>query len=142
MSALKRIIELSKTLPPWESDLVRRLITKNDFSENDITEVISLLKREYGLIGKSQDIPNPKVLEKGDISGLPQIEENILLNSMTCISGINAIPDNTLLPFTSKCLNVIYGDNATGKSGFARVLKKACRARDQKVLLKLHSQLI
>lgn len=28
-------------------------------------------------------------------------------------------------------MTVIYGDNGSGKSGYSRVLKRACRTRDQ-----------
>lgn len=36
-----------------------------------------------------------------------------------------------MLPLASTGLTSIYGDNGVGKSGYTRVLKKACRARDQ-----------
>ena len=36
----------------------------------------------------------------------------------------------TLLGFAGTGLTVIYGDNASGKSGYVRVLKHACRTRD------------
>lgn len=29
-------------------------------------------------------------------------------------------------------MNIIYGENGSGKSGYARILKKACNARDTK----------
>ena len=32
-------------------------------------------------------------------------------------------------------MTVIYGDNGSGKSGYSRVLKRACRARDQSELI-------
>ena len=35
------------------------------------------------------------------------------------------------LPISPTGLTVIYGENGAGKSGYSRVLKKACRARDQ-----------
>ena len=35
------------------------------------------------------------------------------------------------MSFRAKGLTVIYGDNGSGKSGYSRVLKRACRARDQ-----------
>jgi len=44
---------------------------------------------------------------------------------------VNAIAENQRLSFGSNGLTVIYGDNGSGKSGYSRVLKRACRARDR-----------
>ncbi len=44
---------------------------------------------------------------------------------------VNAIAENQHLPFRASGMTVIYGDNGSGKSGYSRVLKRACRARDQ-----------
>jgi predicted ATPase len=44
---------------------------------------------------------------------------------------VNAIAENQYLPFSAVGMTVIYGDNGSGKSGYSRVLKRACRARDQ-----------
>ncbi len=50
---------------------------------------------------------------------------------MKNLRHVNAIAENQRLPFGSNGLSVIYGDNGSGKSGYSRVLKRACRARDQ-----------
>ena len=44
---------------------------------------------------------------------------------------VNAIAESQHLAFGTAGLTVIYGDNGSGKSGYSRVLKRACRARDQ-----------
>ncbi len=130
MSALEQIIKWADRLPEWESDAIRRILTQPDFTEKDIQDIIVFLKINYGLVDKDKDVSIPRGIKKGDISGAPQDKLNILLKSIKCTSGINAIPDNSILPFRSESLNAIYGDNGTGKSGYVRVLKKACRARD------------
>ncbi|TET07224.1 MAG: hypothetical protein E3J83_05310 [Candidatus Atribacteria bacterium] len=130
MSALEKIIEWASTLPAWESDAIRRMLTQSDFTDKDTQDIIDFLKKDHGLIKNGKDISTPKRIESGNISGVPQTGINISLKSIKCISGVNAIPDNSILPLSSNGLNVIYGDNATGKSGYVRVLKKACRARD------------
>ena len=49
---------------------------------------------------------------------------------MKALQSINKIPDGSALPIGHQGLTAIYGENGTGKSGYARVLKRACRARD------------
>lgn len=44
---------------------------------------------------------------------------------------MNAIASNERVPIGATGLTVVYGDNGSGKSGYSRVLKRACRARDQ-----------
>jgi energy-coupling factor transporter ATP-binding protein EcfA2 len=50
---------------------------------------------------------------------------------MRDLENVNQIPNKSALTFSETGITVIYGGNGSGKSGFARVMKKACRARDQ-----------
>jgi recombinational DNA repair ATPase RecF len=69
-------------------------------------------------------------VKKGDVSGAPAQKVTVTLKSINELRNINAIPDGSALRFGHQGMNVIYGENASGKSGYARLLKKACRARD------------
>ncbi len=46
--------------------------------------------------------------------------------------GVNALANDQALTFHAGGLTIVYGDNGSGKSGFVRVLKNACRSRDDK----------
>ncbi len=50
-------------------------------------------------------------------------------------SGVNALDTSASLDFEADGLTIIYGDNASGKSGWARILKDATRARDSEPIL-------
>jgi energy-coupling factor transporter ATP-binding protein EcfA2 len=45
------------------------------------------------------------------------------------VKNVNALAPGQPLSFAPNGLTVIYGDNASGKSGYVRILKKVCRAR-------------
>ena len=45
---------------------------------------------------------------------------------------MNALASGQSLTFAASGLTIVYGDNGSGKSGFVRVLKSACRSRDDK----------
>lgn len=49
--------------------------------------------------------------------------------------NLNAIATNQALTFHPKGLTIVYGHNGAGKSGYARALKKACRARSVENIL-------
>jgi len=133
MSALESIIKWAlNDLPDWQSDAVRRLLTQEELSDKDEEEIFKMLKSSCDLLDKKGLDIKPNLLNIGDISGVPQVETKITLKAIQNLYGINALPDGSFLPFGHKGLTVVYGENGTGKSGYARVLKKACRARDTK----------
>ena len=49
MSAVESVIKWSKSLPPWQADVVRRLLTKNEFSKKDEDEIFLMIKDEFQL---------------------------------------------------------------------------------------------
>ena len=56
---------------------------------------------------------------------------HIELQAIKNLRNVNAIAENQQLAVGPVGMTVIYGDNGSGKSGYSRVLKHACRARDQ-----------
>jgi energy-coupling factor transporter ATP-binding protein EcfA2 len=55
----------------------------------------------------------------------------VILTALRDLQNVNQIPSNRTLTFSETGITVIYGGNGSGKSGYARVMKRACRARDQ-----------
>ncbi|OPY77500.1 MAG: hypothetical protein A4E65_02727 [Syntrophorhabdus sp. PtaU1.Bin153] len=133
MSALDSIIKWAEEdLLEWQSDAVRRLLLQETLSEEDKDELLRILKEKHGINDDSLPAPKPKALKKGDVSGSPQTTEKVILKDLHDLKNINAIPDGSGLTFGHSGLTVIYGENGSGKSGYARVLKKVCNARDTK----------
>jgi energy-coupling factor transporter ATP-binding protein EcfA2 len=57
------------------------------------------------------------------------------LHAVRAPKGINALAADQSLEFAPQGLTIIYGDNGSGKSGYVRILKHACRTRDGKVVI-------
>lgn len=53
----------------------------------------------------------------------------ITLTSITDVVGVNQLAAKQTLPFAASGMTIVYGSNGAGKSGYARILKKICRAR-------------
>ena len=130
MSAIDQVIEWAKSIPDWQADAVRRILTQEVLTDQDKAELLAILKEQHGLGNSQQPAPKPNPIIKGQVSGAPQSKVNIVLKSLKNIKRVNAIPDDSYIDFGEVGLTVIYGGNGTGKSGYARILKRACSARD------------
>ncbi|WP_145364475.1 hypothetical protein [Stratiformator vulcanicus] len=53
------------------------------------------------------------------------------LRSVSEAENVNAIDSKQSLPFAGTGLTVVFGYNGSGKSGYGRVLRRACRARNK-----------
>ena len=94
--------------------------------EDDIKELLDLCKKEHG----DQSVTaTAEPLEEKHLPVDPGEGESIGLASMEDIIGVNQLASDQKLEFQTDGLTIIYGANGSGKSGYARVLKKACRAR-------------
>jgi ABC-type lipoprotein export system ATPase subunit len=132
MGLLNDILAWTKAdLTDWQRDAARRLfLQETGLSDQDYDELYALLKAAHGL-------PNPQGLQPLplDTAHMPTISAGatpaILLLAMRELRHVNRIAPNQKLIFSPSGITVIYGGNGSGKSGYARVLKRACRARDQ-----------
>lgn len=129
MSILQEILEWSKGLPTWQSDAISRLLLNPILTNEDIDDLFALLKLANGIADPKNRTPNP--LTADQIPAPIKTLKNIELRAIKNLLHVNAIASNQNLPINPSGLTVIYGDNGSGKSGYSRVLKRACRARDQ-----------
>ncbi len=131
MALLNDILQWTETLPPWQRDAARRLFQKPEgLSKDDYDELYALLKAAHGL-------PNPKGFASVPLwethlpTGLAG-DDKVILKGIRNLKHVNCIAPEQNLPFETSGMTVIYGANSSGKSGYARVMKRACRCRDQK----------
>lgn len=129
MSLLQEILNWSQSLPDWQSDAVARLLAKQTLTVEDQEDLYSLLKLAHGI----PDVKNRKAkrLAADQIPAPVKPLTHVELLAIKNMRFVNAIAENQHLPFGSTGLTVIYGANGSGKSGYSRVFKRACRARDQ-----------
>jgi energy-coupling factor transporter ATP-binding protein EcfA2 len=130
MTTLKRILEWSKDLADWQRDAVRRLLTQETLTDKDDSDVLAMLKEAEGLVDPTRPAPTPTPLSEQHLvasHGGPRL----VLKRLKKVTKVNALVAEQELLFSHEGITVVYGENGTGKSGYARVLKRACRARDQ-----------
>lgn len=125
-TVLEAVLEWSSDRPAWQRDALRRIISKGKLDDDDFKELVHLCKVARGAkAGDLKAVP----LEKAHLPANPGQGAAVTLISVADVSGANNLAPGQTLAFESRGLTVIYGDNGAGKSGYARILKRACRAR-------------
>ena len=130
MAAIDQVIEWAqKELPSWQADAIRRILTQNYLTPQDKIELLAMLKERHGLEDPNQPAPICIPIESGQISGSPRTKVTLILKAISSVNNVNAIPNGSYIPFGHEGLTIIYGENGAGKSGYARLIKRACSAR-------------
>lgn len=70
-----------------------------------------------------------------DVPGKSRTGEPVRLTAVGDVSGVNALLPGQRLTFGESGLTIVYGDNASGKSGYARLIRQAVTARIKADLL-------
>ena len=129
MSILQEILVWTQGLATWQSDAVARLLAKQTLTAEDQDDLFALLKAAHGILDPKDRKPKPLTVDQ--IPAPVNATTHVELHAIKNMRDVNAIAENQHLPFSATGMTVIYGDNGSGKSGYSRVLKRACRARDQ-----------
>lgn len=122
MDIFKEIIDWTVGLPTWQQEAVRLLLENGEITPGDLADLVARVKSD----DDSEvvvAIPSPQ----------PMGSTAVALTSLEHICGVNALAEGQKLEFLGPAgLTVIYGENASGKSGYSRILKHACRSREKK----------
>ena len=130
MNVLNEILRWSSSLPTWQRDALRRLMVHGSLSDYDVVELTEICKATYGLSAKHLSDP----LQQRHIPTPDPTLDVVTLSSITHHVGVNALASEQTIEF-GPGLTIVYGDNAAGKSGYTRILKRACRARGAEEIL-------
>lgn len=130
VNVLDEILEWSSNRPIWQKDALRRLVEKGKLNPTDIEELTNLCKSSHGLHNGSPAAP----LSRHHLRQTNAEEKTIFLVSLTHHHGVNSLAEQQKVLFGPQ-LTIVYGENASGKSGYTRILKRVCRARGAEEIL-------
>ena len=120
----KKLLSWSREkLLPWQQDALRRVL-RGDVSDADIRAIAEMVVR--GVVGEED--PPAEPANEGHIRHSRDSLPRVAVLGLREIERVNALGPGPIV-FAETGLTVIYGGNAAGKTGFSRILKKACRAR-------------
>ncbi len=130
MNVIQEIATWAKKLPPWQSDALRRIFTTDNLSASDEDEVFAMLLAAHNV--PCEEKPSQDSVPFSDVvHELASAPRKVILRELHSVRGVNALVPDQCIKFALEGLTVIYGENGVGKSGYARVLKHACHAREK-----------
>lgn len=121
--ALPDIVTWSASRPDWQRDALRQLIG------GAATDEIDLDRLEALCVGERDDFLFP---HEADVTVEGSEGQAVKICSVRSVHGVNALAGGQEMAFSDQGITIVYGDNSSGKSGYCRVLKHACRTRDSK----------
>lgn len=119
-----------QSLPPWQSDLLRRLSTIDELDEESFNDALRMVVASFSVDTEEQAAqpePMPALVSTGKVAAATSI---LALRDLTSVGSIEA---GQRLDFALEGLTIVFGETGSGKSTYVRVLRKACRASDRSV---------
>lgn len=126
MALLDDILAWSQGLPSWQGDALRRLFANRSMSPDDLGEILAMVKEEHGAAGLA---PVQPIMLSADHVPAVGARSTVHLLRIDNLQHVNRLPAGHGVDIAPDRLTVLFGENGAGKSGYARVLKNACRAR-------------
>ncbi|MDA9503964.1 hypothetical protein XI09_04005 [Bradyrhizobium sp. CCBAU 11386] len=120
----------SGKLSPWKQDALRRLACHSVLTKADHSEVLNLIKASVGFAltpKPAEPIPLEKAHFGSASAGAP-----LHIKAIRNVENVNRLVPAATLTFAPQGLTVVYGRNGSGKSGFVRIFRTACRTRVEK----------
>jgi ABC-type cobalamin/Fe3+-siderophores transport system ATPase subunit len=132
VATIDDVISWANTLPAWQGDAVRRLLLAGEqpLTAQDYSEILAFAKADLKLAPPPENA-KPIPPAAGKFSGVPTTTVAVKLLSIDDVRNVNIIKSGQTQPFAESGVTVVYGDNGSGKSGYSRILKLACQARDK-----------
>lgn len=122
----EHLLEWSLKRPVWMRDALRRIVQAGKVPDAELPELLSMLKEDQG---GTKALVVAKPFSQQHLPSNPGAGDSVSLLQISGVAGVNNLAPGQELKF-SPGLTIIYGDNGSGKSGYARILKRSCRTRN------------
>ena len=118
-----------KTCPSWQRHALHLLCTGRELDEGNLKKLTDLCKGG----GQSDDTLAPTNHQKP--------AKTVRVKGIHSVENVNALQSGQRLTFCKEGVTAVYGDNGSGKSGYVRILKSACRSRTPKNAVKIETDI-
>lgn len=116
----EEIVEWAASRPNWQKAILRRIGRGEAFDDAAYQAIADRLATDGWA--------SAETFSAADLPAAKATAKPVALLSLGNLSGCNALVPGQKLDFALGGLTVVYGDNGSGKSGYARLIKKVVRA--------------
>lgn len=110
----------------WQRDALRRVVQQSMLTDADVQELAAMVRASAGR--ETKTVPQPRDLDtSGGGSDSQATNPTVTLARMHSLKDVNALASDQAISFAFEGVTVIYGENGAGKTGYSRVLRRACR---------------
>lgn len=110
--------------PQWLQIAATRLLQQSELTDEAVSDLAALCRQEA-------DGKLPKTVCSFPATAFSQaVLGSLRLCSISDIEGVNALAPKKPLEFGKGSITIVYGHNGSGKSGYVRLLKHVCGARE------------
>jgi hypothetical protein len=117
-----------KGRPLWLQDAARKLLDSGALDEKAYDILFKICAAQVGIEIEKGDTPKPQCVSAADFSKVAHIQK-VELSTISNVVGINALNPRVPLKISDR-FTIVYGQNGTGKSGYTRLLKQVCGAKN------------
>lgn len=110
--------------PQWLQIAAEKLLQQPELTDSDIVELTALCQQE-----SNGTLPQKDCSLSAPLFSNPTVG-TLRLCSISEVEGINALAPKKPLEFGMGNITIVYGSNGSGKSGYVRLLKHVCGARE------------
>ena len=119
MTIQQEIVAWAASRPGWQQTALCRLVAGEQWDDAELKALLQDIKA--GASGG-------QVLTEAAIPVATSTVATVSLRAIRDLKNVNALVPAQDLNFAESGLTVVYGDNASGKSGYARLIKSAVRS--------------
>lgn len=128
MTAYEDLLDWAASRPWWQQQVLAQLAAGRGFTQPDFEAIAESLLSD----------PPPKpaggwlaaMHHPADTSGPP-----VRLTAIRDVANVNRLVEDQHLTFSPSGVTVVYGNNGSGKSGYARLIKRMVRTRHREEVL-------
>jgi ABC-type transport system involved in cytochrome c biogenesis ATPase subunit len=125
--AFEKLLSWSSGRPEWQQDALRRLAEHGELSESDLSALRHHIEVTEKLTEADSTAAIPLAAEH--LSEVASNEPKTVLASLGPIRNVDRLePDQSPIRFAINGVTLVYGPNASGKSGYCRITKQLCRS--------------
>lgn len=121
-----------KSIAGWQRYIISHAVRDGKLTDARIEEGYRLFLRDRKLDNGNEELPDvPDSVTGRAVT----VTTPLALKAIKSLKNVNAIPEVSQVTFGPQ-LTVIYGHNGAGKSGFARILSRACFSRSSPQIIR------